>query len=82
MRAGVSLIRDNRRIRSKILLGKIENMEFLMAIVMLATLSAVLIVSGLIHFLMQLINAWCDPARPDEGINASGIAEEQMEVQQ
>lgn len=53
-----------------------------MAIVMLATLSAVLIVSGLIHFLMQLINAWCDPARPDEGINASGISEEHLEVQQ
>lgn len=53
-----------------------------MAIVMLATLSAVLIVSGLIYFLMQLINAWCDPDRPDEGINASGIAEEHLEVQQ
>lgn len=53
-----------------------------MAIVMLATLSAVLIVSGLIYFLKQLINAWCDPDRPDAGRNTSGIAEDQMEVQQ
>lgn len=53
-----------------------------MAIVMLATLSAVLFVSGLVHFLMQLINACCDPDRPDIGRNTSGIAEEQMGVQQ
>ncbi|URO01033.1 hypothetical protein NB069_09255 [Leclercia adecarboxylata] len=51
-----------------------------MAIVMLAALSAVLIVSGLIHFLKQLISTWCDPESPDAGKNTSGIAEGQLDV--
>jgi hypothetical protein len=43
--------------------NKPENMEFLMTIALLAALSALLIVSGLIYVLRQLMNAWCEPER-------------------
>lgn len=43
--------------------NKTENMEFLMAIAVLTALSALLIVSGLICILKQLINAWSEPER-------------------
>lgn len=56
-------------------------MEFFMAIVMLAASSAVLIVCGLIHFLKQLINTWCDPESPDAVKNTRGVAEGQLDVQ-
>jgi len=46
-----------------------ENMEFLMTIALLATLSALLIVSGLIYVLRQLMNAWCEPERHQAGDN-------------
>lgn len=42
---------------------KSENKEFLMTLAMLAVLSALLIVSGLIYILRQLMNAWCEPER-------------------
>jgi len=34
-----------------------------MTVAMLTALSALLIVSGLIYFLRQLVNTWCDPER-------------------
>lgn len=43
--------------------NKTENMEFLMTITMVAALSALMIVAGLIYFLRQLVNGWCDPER-------------------
>lgn len=38
-------------------------MEFLMTIAILAVLTALMIPSGLIYILRQLINAWCYPER-------------------
>ena len=55
---------------------KIENMEFLMTIAMLAALSALLIVSGLIYILRQLMNAWCNPEHHQAGNPLSGTADD------
>ncbi len=38
-----------------------------MTIALLAALSALLIVSGLIYVLRQLMNAWCEPERHQAG---------------
>ena len=38
-----------------------------MTLALLTALSTLVIVSGLICVLKQLINSWCDPERPDTG---------------
>ncbi|HAG03223.1 MAG TPA: hypothetical protein DCG59_11330 [Leclercia adecarboxylata] len=55
---------------------KSENKEFLMTLAMLAVLSALLIVSGLIYILRQLMNAWCDPEHPQAGNSLPGTADD------
>lgn len=52
-----------------------------MMVTVLAALSALMIVAGLIYFLTQLINGWSDPERHWAGENGPRTAEGQQDVQ-